>query len=194
MADNESDFFREMVGNDVKPIKAEKRANLLKEQRDTLNIPARRAAATAEQVALADTLSGDYIESLDPHAILEFKRPGIQNGVYRNLRLGKYQIDARLDLHRMTVEEARKAVYQFVRDCIEHDIRCVLVTHGKGEGREHPALLKSCVAHWLPQLDAVQAFHSAQKQHGGSGATYVLLRKSERKRQNDLERHQKRRG
>lgn len=194
MADDESDFFRQMVGDDVKPIKAEKRVNLLKEQSDPLNIPARRAAATAEPVVESNSLSGEYIEQLDPHAVLEFKRPGIQNGVYRNLRLGKYQIDARLDLHRMTVETARRAVYQFVNDCIEHDIRCALITHGKGEGRETPALLKSCVAHWLPQLDGVQAFHSAQKQHGGSGGTYLLLRKSERKRQEDLERHQKRRG
>ena len=43
----------------------------------------------------------------DAWYVLEFKRPGIQNGVYRKLRLGHYDIEARLDLHRFTVAEAR---------------------------------------------------------------------------------------
>jgi hypothetical protein len=34
----------------------------------------------------------------------------------------------------------------------------------------------------------VQAFHSAQPQHGGTGAVYVLLRKSEEKKQENRER------
>jgi DNA-nicking Smr family endonuclease len=51
------------------------------------------------------------------------------------------------------------------------------VTHGKGEGREQPARLKSCVNHWLRQFDQVLAFHSAQKTHGGVGATYILVKK-----------------
>src|SRR5690606_2238677 len=134
-----------------------------------------------------------YVPPVDPLEILEFKRPGVQNGVYRKLRLGNYAIDARLDLHRMTVEQARRAVFQFVADCMEQDIRCALVTHGKGVGRTQPALLKSCVAHWLPQFREVLAFHSAQKHHGGSGASYILLRKSERKRQENWERQHKRR-
>jgi len=129
-----------------------------------------------------------------PHDFLAFKRDGVQNGVYRKLRLGKYTIDARLDLHRMTVEQARLAVYQFIKDCMAQDIRCALITHGRGVGRERPALLKSCVAHWLPQFPEVLAIHSAQKHHGASGATYVLLRKSERKRQENWERQHKRKG
>ena len=40
----------------------------------------------------------------------------------------------------------------------------------------------------LKELDAVQAFHSAQPQHGGTGAVYVLLRKNaEQKRANRLQ-------
>jgi hypothetical protein len=45
---------------------------------------------------------------------------------------------------------------------------------------------------WLPQFDAVLAFHSAQKQHGWVGATYVLLRKSEKKKLETWEMHNKR--
>jgi DNA-nicking Smr family endonuclease len=185
--DPETELFRAAM-RDVQPIRAPEKVVLAPARTPGASIEQRRLAAVAERQQDANFLSGEYIQPVDPLAVLEFKRNGVQNGVYRNLRLGKYQIDARLDLHRMTVETARRATFQFVRDCMANDIRCALITHGKGEGREQPALLKSCVAHWLPQFDEVLAFHSAQKQHGASGATYVLLRKSERKRLENWER------
>lgn len=183
-------FLQQM--QDVKPIKVAPTVALASPRVDKTNVEKRREMATKELAKDKNFLSGEYIEPVDPLAILEFKRDGVQNGVYRNLRLGKYQIDARLDLHNMTVEQARTAVFQFVTDCMNYDIRCALITHGKSEGRDRPALLKSCVAHWLPQLDNVMAFHSAQKRHGASGATYILLRKSEQKKLETSELHNKR--
>lgn len=190
--DEREAFLREMRG--VKPIKVEPRVRLSSRRGVDINGEQRRAAAVAESVAEQNFLSADHVPPVDPMDVLDFKRPGVQNGVYRKLRLGKYQVDARLDLHRLNVEQARRSVYQFVADCMEQDIRCALVTHGKGVGRAQPALLKSCVAHWLPQFEDVLAFHSAQAAHGGTGATYLLLRKSERKRQENWERQHKRRG
>ena len=144
----DSDFFLQQM-KDVKPIKVEEKVVLASPHKDKTSVEIRRKAATAELAKDQNFLSGEYIEPLDPLAVIEFKRDGVQNGVYRSLRMGKYQIDARLDLHNMTVEQARSAVFQFVKDCMAHDIRCALITHGKGEGREQPAQLKSCVAHWL---------------------------------------------
>jgi len=138
---------------------------------------ARRQAATAEQLAL-DHLSMEAVEMLDPHAIVGFKRDGVQEGVYKKLRLGKYELQASLDLHH----------------CELRDIRCLLILHGKGERSTPRALLKSYVSAWLPQLPAVMAMHSAERRHGGGGALYVLLRKSERKKAENRERHQKRLG
>ncbi|MGQ9425537.1 DNA endonuclease SmrA [Gilvimarinus sp. F26214L] len=193
-SDSDDDLFRQAMG-DVKPIKSEARVKLEKKASEAATaLEARRQAAVAQAADKGPGLSGDFVHPVDPHDILEFKRPGIQHGVYKNLRLGKYSVDAQLDLHRMSVEQARAAVAQFINDCLAHNIRCALINHGKGENRQpRAALLKSCVAHWLPQLDAVMAYHSAQRQHGGSGATYVLLKKSEKKRQENFERHQKRR-
>ena len=180
--DSDVDFFLSQM-KDVKPIKVEEKVALASPHQDKTSLEKRRKAATAELEKDKNFLSGEYIEPLDPLSVIEFKRDGVQNGVYRSLRMGKYQIDARLDLHNMTVDQARNAVFQFVHDCMANDIRCALITHGKGEGREQPAQLKSCVAHWLPQLKDVMAFHSAQKRHGWVGATYILLRKSEKKKQ-----------
>lgn len=188
---SESDLFLQQM-KDVKPIKVEEKVVLASPQLDKTNSLTRRKAATAELAKDKNFLSGEYIEPVDPLAVIEFKRDGVQTGVYRNLRLGKYQIDARLDLHHMTIDQARNAVFQFIKDCMNHDIRCALITHGKGEGRNLPAQLKSCIAHWLPQFPEILAFHSAQKQHGWVGATYVLLRKSEKKKQENWEQHSKR--
>ncbi|WP_267893022.1 DNA endonuclease SmrA [Microbulbifer pacificus] len=195
MEKTELDDFRGAMGalGDVKPLApAQQESALRKDIADPLNQRARREAATAQTHRELNPLGGEFVEPVEPHDPIEFKRDGVQNGVYRNLRLGKYTVDARLDLHHHTVDMARSALYQFVRDCMDADVRCALITHGKGEGRKTPAMLKSCVNAWLPQLPEVLAFHSAQKQHGGLGATYILLRKSERKRQQNLEQHQRR--
>ena len=191
MNNDDDDFFKEM--QDVKPLQREKRVVLNPSKVDKHTIKTRQQAAQSESVSLTDPLVDSAVEQLDANAMLAYQRPGVQHGVYKQLRQGKYSIEARLDLHRMTAEQARLTFYQFVRDCIAHDIRCALITHGKGEGRANPAVLKSLVAHWLPQIDEVLAFHSAQKHHGGTGATYLLLKKSEKKRLENLELHQKRR-
>lgn len=176
------DQFRELLGEDVTPIKKEPRVVINKSLSDSQTLAHRREVAQTAVVQQRDPLSAP-VTMVDPLAELSFRRTGVQHGVFRNLRLGKYALDARLDLHKMTVEQARGEVYQFIQDCLEQDVRTALIMHGKGELREQPAILKSCVAHWLPQMDEVLAFHSAQKAHGGLGATYVLLRKSERKKQ-----------
>ena len=131
-----------------------------------------------------------YLAPLDAWYIVEFKRPGIQNGVYRKLRLGHYQLDARLDLHRFGIKQAREEVFSFISEASHLGLRTLLIVHGKGHSNangEKTAVLKGFVNQWLRELEAVQAFHSAQPQHGGTGSVYVLLRKSaEQKRENRL--------
>lgn len=185
---SDEDRFRALLGDDVTPIKIEKRVVIDKRQDDSKTLAHRRDRAQSQVEQASDPLAGEPVEMVEPQAELSFRRTGVQHGVYRNLRLGKYPLDARLDLHKMTVDRARREVYQFIKDCVQNDVRTALITHGKGELREQPALLKSCVAFWLPQIEEVLAFHSAQKPHGGVGATYVLLRKSERKKQETRDR------
>lgn len=180
MSDEED--FKSLVGDDVQPLKQEKRVVISAEKEDQKTLEERRKRAQDEELKQADPLGGEPAEMVQPLDIVSYKRPGVQNGVFKNLRLGKYAVDARLDLHKMSVEVARKEIYQFVQDCVNHDVRSALITHGKGEGREQPAVLKSYVAFWLPQMEPVLAFHTATKQHGSYGATYVLLKKSEKKK------------
>ncbi|WP_054113091.1 DNA endonuclease SmrA [Marinagarivorans algicola] len=187
-----TDDFLALLGGDVTPLVVAERVELNKSSVDPKALAQRREAAQLEAAIPDDPLSGDPIEMVEPMALLAFVRPGVQHGVYKSMRMGKYAIDARLDLHKMTVERARVIVYQFIKDCVANDVRTALITHGKGEGRKQPALLKSCVAYWLPQMDHVLAFHTAQKHHGSYGATYVLLKKSAAKKNKTREQYLKR--
>lgn len=179
---HETDFSSLMETEGVAPIQqAEKvkRAELTRaDNRDKSALASLRKHAESFEEIADDPLSGVPEELVKPLSEISYIKPGIQQGVYKKLRLGKYPLEARLDLHRLTVDKARVALVQFIRDCVDNELRTVLITHGKGEGRERPALLKSCINHWLPQMDEVLAFHTAQKQHGSYGASYVLLRKS----------------
>jgi|AOAMet1_18_M0_10_1038524.scaffolds.fasta_scaffold04562_4 DNA-nicking Smr family endonuclease len=181
--------FDALFGDPVEPLRGKGAAFVAKSTQLTPGVLARREAAQLEIRDDGNILDPDSIieqvAALDP---LEFSRPGVQHGVYKNLRLGKYEIQSRLDLHRHTVEQARRALWNFVDDCQKHSVRCALITHGKGEHLARPAVLKSCVNHWLKQFDQVLAFHTAQKYHGGLGATYVLIKKGSAARQNTSER------
>jgi DNA-nicking Smr family endonuclease len=183
-------FASEMSG--VTPLKREPRERLLK--KESVDVSKRRQAAT-HSLSLGDNhLSDDGVSPLDAWYVLEFKRPGIQNGVYRKLRLGHYDIEARLDLHRFTVVEARTEIWSFFKEAANLGLRTLLITHGKGFGNKKKSgsgVLKGYVNRWLRDIEDVQAFHSAQPQHGGTGSVYVLLRKSEDKKRENRERFMK---
>lgn len=134
------------------------------------------------------------LEWLHPADPISWKRDGVQEGVFRNLRLGRYSTDACLNLQHCSLAQARDEVAGFVRQSAELNIRCVLIQQGRARRPdEHANQLKTYLNHWLPELDQVMAFHSAPSHHGGTGAVYLMLRKSEQARQDNREKHQKRR-
>jgi len=182
MSEEDDLFLQEMQG--VERLKTTERVDI-KRDRPGGDIATRRAAALQkDENRDPNHLRASEVPRVGPHDVLGYKRPGIQDGVYRKLRLGKYESEARLDLHRRTIEEARREVYRFVRDCMEADLRSVLIMPGKGDRNiKDPGVLKSYLVFWLEELEEVQAFHTAQPHHGGTGAFYVLLKKSERKKQ-----------
>ncbi|GAB5415860.1 MAG: DNA endonuclease SmrA [Congregibacter sp.] len=189
MNDDEDDFLREMA--DVQPIRTQEKVRLTRRESDEAAREARRAAAVNEAAGDRNPLVDDGVEPLDPWYILQFKRPGIQNGVYRKLKQGRYAAEARLDLHRMTVARARGEIFDFIAECHKLGLRSVLIVHGKGErsaNREAVGVLKGYVNKWLRDLEPVQAFHSAQPALGGTGAVAVLLSKSEEKKRENRER------
>ena len=124
-------------------------------------------------------------ESLDPRAAdpeqltgeaLAFHRPQIPATLLRRLRRGDYHVQREIDLHGMTVAEAKLALRAFLVSALEQHVRCVRVVHGKGlrSGHRGP-VLKAAVSAILRRTGAVLAFVSARRVDGGTGAVYVLL-------------------
>ena len=190
---DEEDIFQQALEG-VNPLKGPKMVEAKQKWRGPTETQVRRQLSAQEEPEQEfDGLTNDHVDRVEAEAILSWSSSGVQRGVFRKLRLGQYPIDARLDLHLKTVEQARSEVFRFVRDCVRFGIRTAIIVHGKGHrNRDQPAILKSYTAKWLLELPSVLAYHSAQKQHGGSGAVYIMLKKSEQARMDNLERHQKR--
>lgn len=167
-------LFREAM-RDVRPLRHDKVV-----PETPRPAPRPRQRLLDEQQVLRDMLS-DCIEPWEQETGEEliFARNGLQHGVLRKLRRGQYSVGAELDLHGMTVVEARQALAGFLHASRLRDLRCVRIIHGKGNGslRNQP-VLKGKVNHWLRQRDEVLAFASARPADGGTGALYVLLKRA----------------
>jgi DNA-nicking Smr family endonuclease len=145
--------------------------------------PRRRIDDEAEAYAeLADLVDGagtfdisatdEYIEGLGS---------GIDKRLLRKLRAGDYAVQAHLDLHGLTSEEARVEVEGFLTRARSDGRRCVLIVHGRGHNsKEGIPVLKERLKVWLTRGRigrGVLAFCTARPADGGAGAVYVLLRR-----------------
>jgi len=110
---------------------------------------------------------------------LSFARPSVGRRNFRKLARGNFSVQSEIDLHGLTVAEARTVLSDFIENSVDQGHRCVRVIHGKGLGSgDRGPILKAKVDNWLRKWDAVLAFISARQVDGGTGAVYVLLRKS----------------
>ncbi|ATG58809.1 MULTISPECIES: DNA endonuclease SmrA [Pseudoalteromonas] len=178
---------------DVTPISSDTIKPLSSSPHSSLAQQQKRQAAENTLSTDENYLSTESVELVEPFAILSFKKDGVQGPVFKNLRLAKYQVDATLDLHGQLLKNARNTLFNFINDCQQQNVRVVLIRHGVGiKNKTKPGILKSFVNKWLTELPAVLAYHTAQRHHGGSGATYVLLKKSADKKHENREIHSKR--
>ena len=122
------------------------------------------------RLALADS---DDIEIEDDSLYL---RPGLPRDILRKLRRTHWVIQANLDLHGLTGDEAVAETAVFLASCKRSGLRCVRIIHGKGlrsPGKE--PVLKRRIRKLLTRRDEVLAFAEPRAIHGGGGAVVVLL-------------------
>lgn len=174
-----NDDFRELMAG-VEPLKGEKVADIRQAFAPTLAQRERQRAAAAEPEAAPGAALSDQVEHwVEPLDAISWRRDGVQDGVFRRLKRGRYSMAASLNLHQQTVRQARQSLAHFIHDCYERGVRNALIIHGMGrDSKPRPALLKSLCAQWLPQLEPVLALHTARPEHGGAGACYVIIRKN----------------
>lgn len=98
----------------------------------------------------------------------------------RKIRKRKIPIEASLDLHGMTQQQAYQNLINFINTCQQQHKRCVLIITGKGPSLDSPGILKQHVPLWLgipPLQEKIISISGAHIHDGGQGAIYVLIRK-----------------
>jgi len=172
--DDEGGLFRRLMG-DARPIEQDKRAPDYKPRPK----PRARFKREDELAALRESMEAD-VEEIETGAgeSLRFQRPSIGRRTMRKLARGNFSVQNEIDLHGMTVQEAKYALREFINESGYRGHACIRVVHGKGRGSGHRGpVLKHKVNNWLRRWDEVVAFVSTRQVDGGTGAVYVLLRK-----------------
>ncbi len=173
---NEKDIeeFRRAIQG-TKPLQAEQRAPAA----ELRPKPRARFSKADEKQVLAESLEDD-IDTLEHGygAALRFQRPHVGRRTMRKLQRGGYSVQAEIDLHGMTLDEAKPRLTDFINYCAAQGKMCVRIVHGKGLGSgDRGPVLKNAVNRWLRKWDCVLAFVSTPQVHGGTGAVYVLLQR-----------------
>ncbi len=169
---DDASLFRNAV-KDVQPLATE---TLVVRKAPPPPLPAQ---SQRDNAAVLDEMANgklDYSE-LEYGDEAVFQRSGVSRVVMRKLRRGQYAVQAEVDLHGLSVAQARTDLAEFLQRASDRGLVCVRVIHGKGHRSPGKMpVLKPKVALWLSRWDTVLAFVSARPVDGGTGALYVLLK------------------
>jgi DNA-nicking Smr family endonuclease len=166
------------VTEDIKPLHSARYALNKRPDEEAASIPQKKKRPPA---AIAQTVAPSKQKSR-PIDLREGDHAGIDRTTRRKLTRGNLPVEARIDLHGHTAEQAQRRLRNFILDSAHTGHRCVLVITGKGIRGE--GVLRRHVPLWLkeaPLAGCVLAISNATPQDGGTGAIYVMLR---RKREN----------
>lgn len=165
--DDDDELLWQKISEDIKPIKNDK-PRLKKtppEKKPIVNRGYERQPDSPNMKNLK------YLEHSDTSAV--------DKNTASRLKSGELEIEAKLDLHGKTQEEASGLLKRFIHSAYEGGRRCVLVVTGKGHDKEG-GVLKTQVPRWLnePEIrEFIVMFSYAKPMHGGEGAIYVLVRR-----------------
>lgn len=96
-------------------------------------------------------------------------------------KIGRENLEARLDLHGLDQDRARATLEAFLHRVWDEGYRSALIITGKGSRGE--GVLRRMTPEWLsaPSLrEIVAGVSTAKRQHGGDGALYVALKRKPR--------------
>lgn len=186
ISDEERQVFRNAV-SDVKPLKQTKQTRHqpkieIKETEITTPIEKKpiKKVRLRPQGPLEEKITFQFMDKqseVTGDENMTFSRPGLQHKRFTQLRQGKTPIEATLDLHEHTTDEAIHATDTFLKHCHQKNFRSLCIIHGKGHySADNKPVIKNLLNQYLRQHPLVLAFHSTKKKHGGTGAIYVLIK------------------
>ena len=108
----------------------------------------------------------------------------INKSTLLKLKRGKINIEAQLDLHGYSKNNAKNVVKNFIRESVSNNLRCILIITGKKNTFWGASgVLRESLPDWLKEEDISYmslANCFATIKDGGDGARYVLLRKKDK--------------
>ena len=113
--------------------------------------------------------------------------PTMDRRNFNRLQKGQMPIDARLDLHGMTIEQAKLRLKSFLLNAYARGDRVILVITGKGLrsgfdefNRPNRGVIREGLPQWVKDkalAPMIVQITPAHRQHGGDGAFYLYLRR-----------------
>ncbi|HHT00027.1 MAG TPA: DNA mismatch repair protein MutS [Thiomicrospira sp.] len=108
---------------------------------------------------------------------LFYHQKGIRLQELSKLKKGDFTVQAVLDLHGLTIDQAEIESLDFIHRAYQEYFRYIRIIHGKGYNSDdsYPAL-KNLVNQILRQTKLVLAFSSTPEKDGGTGAVNIFLK------------------
>lgn len=169
-----------LVTRDVAPLPGHELSSDLPEDEQAEPVPSAPPRALPQPAALPQRAAPVALPRLPPPELAHGNVAGIDKRTAERMRRGQMPIEARIDLHGMTQDDAHNALNGFVARSHALGRRCLLVITGKGSRDVGTGVLRKNVPHWLNQRglrERILAFSYAQPRDGGEGALYVLLKR-----------------
>jgi len=169
---NDINFWLETV----KDVAENKPINIITTEKNTkIEIKSHRQFATIQEFTTYSKELNDICGGIDKSTLKKFKRE-------------EFKIEAVLDLHGLTEDEAFVKVDNFIPQCYNQGKRCVVIITGKGQTIHEnddiftpKGILKRQVPQWLdmPRIRAmILTYKHPSESLGGSGALYILLKRN----------------
>lgn len=167
--DDEINLFREAVkgtqrihSDTVQPLPAKQRVQ--QKQRQV------RDDDIGQNSRAASDYFSDQFQGYMADGTVRYVADGESHYLLKQLRRGDYAPEMLLDLHGMTLADAKQELAAMFKACEQQLVECCCIMHGHGMGR-----LKQQLPHWLIQYPGMRAFHQAPKEWGGDAAIVALI-------------------
>ncbi len=179
--EDKSTFLAAMT--DVTPIKKDNITaqyspeKLQQQTKETLQQLRKRQREQRDHAVIETRQIDTFSKPVSAFETLLYHQKGIRLQELSKLKKGDFEVAAELDLHGLTLDDAKTVMHEFIREAYHLKKRYIRIIHGKGYNSrdEYPAL-KNLVNQELRALKAVLAFRSAPVRNGGTGAVNVFLK------------------
>ncbi len=150
-----------------------------KKSQKTHNAPNKKANAPQKKQKTEPQIN-DMNRWLNRYGVVDkdslVKDYSMSKAVHSHTAAKNIPVDATIDLHNFTQEEAWSQLDFFVKTCKQKGLKKILIVHGKGTHSDGDPVLGRLVRLFIEQSSMLGASGHPKAALGGSGATWVMIK------------------